>query len=171
MPGQASRPLWVSALAFLAVACTDATAPALEPEFAASALRDLAQVDFHHYQWVECANGGDGEDVELTGTLHVLERTTTDGNGTVHSQKHFQPMGIEGLGMETGGMWRGTGVTRTTWNEVPGGGPEVETFVMNYKIIGTAGHPSLMWHVTAHLTTGAGGDVRADVFTETLECF
>jgi hypothetical protein len=80
-------------------------------------------------------------------------------------------MGIEGLGMETGAMWRGTGVTRTTWNEVPSGATNVETFVMNYKIIGTAGHPSLMWHVTAHLTIDANGEVRADVFTESLECF
>ena len=51
---------------------------------------------------VQCANGGTGEVVTLTGDLHVLILETVDSNGGFHLDLHFQPQGVSGIAAPSG---------------------------------------------------------------------
>src|SRR6266702_4623481 len=64
--------------------------------------------------FVPCANGG--EDVALSGDLHVLFTTTFDHSGGFHAKFHFQPQGVSGTGLTTGDKYQGTGVTQGQFN-------------------------------------------------------
>ena len=60
---------------------------------------------------IPCANGGVGEDVLLSGFLHVVTKVTINGN-RFHVNQHFQPQGISGIGQTTGDKYQATGVTQ-----------------------------------------------------------
>ena len=51
---------------------------------------------------VPCANGGAGEQVDLSGSLHELFHVTVDDSGAVHVTSHDNPQGINGVGETTG---------------------------------------------------------------------
>src|SRR5437870_5725152 len=61
---------------------------------------------------VPCANGGDGEVVELTGDLHDMFSYTIDSDGGVHLDVHDNPQGVSGTGLTTGDRYQATGLTR-----------------------------------------------------------
>jgi hypothetical protein len=62
-----------------------------------------------------------GEQIRVTGALHILFHVTEDANGGLHVQTHFQPRGVSGTGLESGTRYRGVGVTRTGVYIAPGG--------------------------------------------------
>jgi hypothetical protein len=66
--------------------------------------------------FIPCAAGGAGEDVFLTGNLHVLLRFTMDQAGGIHVASHFQPQGISGAGQTSGDKYHATGVTQDEFN-------------------------------------------------------
>ena len=106
---------------------------------------------------VPCANGGAGEEVVLTGLLHVLVSETVDARGNLHSTVHLQPMGATGIGLTTGDVYRATGVTRETVNglEIP----FEATFVNNFRVIGPRTGNNLLVHQVSHVTVNAQGVV------------
>ncbi|HEV2765916.1 MAG TPA: hypothetical protein VGV38_23225, partial [Pyrinomonadaceae bacterium] len=85
--------------------------------------------------FVACANGGAGEFVLLSGDLHILMHFTSNKNH-VTIKSHFQPQGISGTGLTTGDTYRATGVTQETTTFQNDGGPFVDTFVNNFRVIG-----------------------------------
>jgi hypothetical protein len=117
---------------------------------------------------VPCANGGAGEDVLLTGFLHVLITETADANGSLHTTGLFQPMGAAGTGLTTGDVYRATGVTRETVNglEVPFEG----TFVNNFRIIGPGKGNNILIHEVSHVTVNALEEVTVLFEQVSAEC-
>jgi len=109
-----------------------------------------------------------GEDVALSGTLHILIRGTIDDNGGVHSKFHFQPQGVKGLGLTTGDKYQATGVTQETINAT--GLPFTRTFVNNFRIIGPGPGNNFLAHDTVHLTINANGTATAVVANSSAEC-
>src|SRR5262245_11131203 len=59
-------------------------------------------VDF--LQFVPCADGGAGEDVHLTGTIHTIIRTTINGN-KVGIKTQTNPQRVSGIGQTTGDVY------------------------------------------------------------------
>lgn len=110
--------------------------------------------------FVPCAAGGIGEEVLLSGNLHVLFRTTIDSRGGFHSKFHAQPQGLSGVGLTTGDRYRGTGVTQDKFNGRVG---STYTFVNNFNIIGQGPGNNAMIHQTFHVTVNARGQVTAVV--------
>jgi hypothetical protein len=110
---------------------------------------------------VPCANGGLGEDVLVTGFLHVLITATLDGSGSLHTTTHFQPMGVAGTGLATGDVYRATGITRDQANGLTM--PFETTFVNNFRIIGPGKGNNLLTHETFHVTVDANGFVKASL--------
>jgi hypothetical protein len=123
---------------------------------------------FEQLVTVPCANGGAGEDVLLTGFLHVLITQTEDGDGSLHTTGHFQPMGVTGIGSTTGDVYHATGVTRDTVNgiEIPFAG----TFVNNFRIIGPGKGNDLLIHEVFHVTINALGEVTVVVDLLSVDC-
>jgi hypothetical protein len=117
--------------------------------------------------FVPCADGGAGEVVDLSGNLHVLLRTTLDGNGGFHTKYHFQPQGISGTGQTTGDKYQATGVTQEQFNGKVG---QEFTYVNNFRIIGQGPGNNFLVHQLIHITVNANGEVTASVDNFSIEC-
>jgi hypothetical protein len=119
--------------------------------------------------FVPCANGGVGEVVWLSGTLHLLSHATDDGSGGFHVSIHSQPQGVSGVGLDTGDKYQGTGVTREDRNAKPPF-PSESTYVNNFRIIGQGPGNNLLIHENVHMTVSANGEVTAEVDNFKAEC-
>lgn len=119
--------------------------------------------------FVPCANGGAGEVVELSGNLHVLEHITISQSGRVTVRSLFQPQGIAGVGTTTGTKYQATGGTQETFT-ASGAFPVVDTFVNNFRIIGSGTGNNFTVHETVHVTINANGDVTTTHDSGTIDC-
>lgn len=117
--------------------------------------------------FVPCANGGVGELVELSGTLHVLTHVTIDDQGGLHVKQHFQPRGVSGTGLTSGDTYHGTGVTQSTFNATAG---FEETSINNFRVIGQGPDNNFLVHSTFHVTVTPNGDVTSTVGNFSAEC-
>ena len=125
------------------------------------------QIPFSLIAFVPCANDGAGEEVLVTGTLHVLEHVTIDARGGLHVKIHFQPQGATGVGLTTGDTYHATGVTQEHFNAT---GVFNDTFINNFRMIGPGPNNNLLVHQTIHITITPNGDVTSDVVNTSVEC-
>ena len=139
------------------------------PTFAASAFTDNFVAPLDQLVFIPCANGGVGEDVELTGRLHVLVHATLASDSNFVFKEHFQPQGVAGIGSVTGDTYHGTGATQdlTHYGRV---GQQTFTFVNNFRIIGQKTGNNVLLHEVAHFTVNANGTVTASFDKLTAEC-
>jgi hypothetical protein len=139
------------------------------PAFAASAFTDNFVAPLDQLVFIPCANGGVGEDVELTGRLHVLVHATLASDSNFVFKEHFQPQGIAGIGSVTGDTYHGTGATQdlTHYGRV---GQQTFTFINNFRIIGQKTGNNLLLHEVVHFTVNANGGVTASFDKVTADC-
>jgi hypothetical protein len=135
----------------------------------ASTITTNDQVPFSFTVFVPCANGGAGEDVFVSGTLHVLTHQTISSSGNVQVKVHFQPQGATGVGQTTGDTYHATGVTQEEFNQ-NGTYPFTDTFVNNFRLIGPGPNNNLLIHENLHITINANGVVTAFVDNFSIEC-
>ena len=81
---------------------------------------------------------------------------------------HNQPQGVMGVGLTSGDLYVGTGVTRETFNNIFL--PFEDTFVNNFRIIGQGSGNNYLLHENVHFTINANGDVTATVDNFSFEC-
>src|SRR5213592_886261 len=125
------------------------------PANAAKQVNDVTDIDLPVF--IPCAAGGAGELVDLSGPLHTLITFTINGNN-VSGKTHFQPQGISGTGETTGDKYQATGVTKDTSFKVSfQNGQAQQTFVNNFRIIGTGPGNNFLVHEVAHITFNADG--------------
>jgi hypothetical protein len=123
----------------------------------AKQINDMSDINLTVF--VPCAAGGAGEIVDLTGPLHTLITFTINGNN-VSGTAHFQPQGLSGAGETTGDKYQATGVTKDTSFKVSfQNGQAQQTFVNNFRIIGTGPGNNFLVHEEAHVTINANGAV------------
>jgi hypothetical protein len=138
------------------------------PANAAKQVNDMSDVNFTFF--VPCAAGGAGELVDLTGPLHTLITFTINGNN-VSGMAHFQPQGILGVGETTGDKYQGTGVTKDTgFKGSFQNGQFTQTFVNNFRIIGSGAGNNFLGHEEAHVTFNANGTVTVVHDNLSAEC-
>jgi hypothetical protein len=127
------------------------------PANAAKQINDTSDINLTVF--VPCAAGGAGEIVDLTGPLHTLITLTINGNN-VSGTAHFQPQGLSVTGETTGDKYQATGVTKDTSFKVSfQNGQAQQTFVNNFRIIGTGPGNNFLVHEVAHITINANGIV------------
>jgi hypothetical protein len=119
--------------------------------------------------WVPCANGGVGEFVDLSGTLHVL-RKLTEGSDSVSATEHFQPQGVRGVGESTGAVYEGTGVTRTGFTFSLHDGSGEQSYDNTFQLIGHGTAANFRVRQHRHLKLDANGQVTVNVDTTTVDC-
>ncbi len=117
--------------------------------------------------FVECADGGNGEEVVLTGDMHFLLAVTLDANGGLHVKDHYQFQGVSGIGQSTGDKYQAVGVSQGTFNGKVG---FTYTFVQNFRIIGQGPGNDFLVHVTFHLTVNADGTTTVFHDNFTIDC-
>jgi hypothetical protein len=165
----------ITALTALVVSCTDDTSvanpagpEALTPA-AASVFHDNFAVPVDEVVFVPCANGGAGEDVHLTGSLHVLVHETVNGN-RFNVKLHFQDQGVSGIGLSTGDKYRRTGATQERFGGSFVNGQFSDTFTNSFNVIGQGPGNNFLVHQTFHVTLNANGVVTAFVDNFSVEC-
>ena len=126
-------------------------------------------IDFNLEEFVYCANNGAGETVELSGPLHILVISNSNGR-RISGLTHFQPQGVQGRGQATGNLYNATGVTQEHFSGSLVNGQYTATFVNNYRLIGQGPGNNFLVHQTIHLTFNANGGVTAIVDHTTVEC-
>ena len=87
----------------------------VEPLFKATHEVVTTNLDEDATWYVECANGGAGEDVRFTGPYTITDYYTTSANGNVNLRWRisFDP-GFNGVGQESGHVWM-IDVTSSSW--------------------------------------------------------
>ena len=133
------------------------------------ALATSEKVQFVELNFVPCANGGTGEDVEVTGKLHILLAQTIDASGGQHFTFHFQDAGSKGVGSVTGAVYRRVGVTRQTENVASSGLPAEFTFVNIFDFIAPGPRNNFQVHELIHVTVTRNG-VTAEVVKSSVLC-
>ncbi len=116
--------------------------------------------------FVPCANGGAGENVHFTGTVHFGFGFTLDRNGISHVHGHFNNHGVTGVGETTGIRYQGTSVTQ---NVTKGDGSN-NTLVTRGGFIGQGPGNDFVYRQVFHITVSAIGVVTALVDKTTVEC-
>lgn len=119
--------------------------------------------------FVPCANGGTGENVDVSGNLHILISFTINANH-ISGIEHFQPQGISGAGELDGIKYQGTGVTSTTFAGSLQNGQFQETFINRFDFIGQGSGNNLLVHETFHITFNANGAVTVFFDNFSLTC-
>lgn len=125
---------------------------------AALAFTDNVQIPYDFIFFMPCANGGAGEDVVFTGTLHIVSHVTFNDN-TFTLKSHFQPQGISGVGSITGLKYNATGVTQSIENGTLFNGSYTYTYVNNFKLIGQGPGNNFYDHDTFKVTLNANGTI------------
>jgi hypothetical protein len=127
------------------------------PANAAKQVNDKSDIELSFF--VPCAAGGAGELVDLSGPLHTLITFTINGN-SVSGTTHFQPQGVSGTGETTGDKYQATGVTKdTSFKASFQNGQAQQTFLNNFRIIGTGPGNNFLVHELTHITINANGIV------------
>ena len=112
---------------------------------------------------------GFAENVHLTGSLHVLMSSTSNGNN-VSGRYQFQPKGVTGIGETTGYEYQGTGVTEQTFTTSLQNGQANLTFVNNFRLISHGPGENYLVHETMHITINADGTVTVNFDNLSIDC-
>ena len=150
-----------------ALTCLAVLSSLIVPVNAAVEVND--KTDINLAVFVPCADGGNGEVVDLIGSLHTLLSFTINGNN-VSGYLHFQPQGISGTGEITGSKYQATGLTQQSFKSSLQNGQANNTFVNNFRIIGQGPGNNYLVHETLHFTINANG--TATVFHDnfSIDC-
>jgi hypothetical protein len=119
-------------------------------------------------QMIPCANQGNGEFVDFSGTLHQLLTSTVNGNN-IHLTELSNPQGVKGVGETTGEVWVGTGETRQNLNASVNTFAFETTFVNNFKLV-NGNDGSFQIHENTHVTVLADGTTTASIDNFSFTC-
>jgi hypothetical protein len=134
---------------------------------AAVTTNDVTDVNITAF--VPCADGGNGELVNLSGPLHTLISSTLNGNN-VSGYYHFQPQNVSAACETTGANYQAVGVTQESFKGSLQNGQLNFTIVNNFRIIGEGAGNNLLVHETMHLTINADGTATAFHDNFMFEC-
>jgi len=87
--------------------------------------------------YVSCANGGDGEEVAVSGNLNVVMKLITNENRVTFTY-HINPQGLTGLGLTTGERFVASGGSNGTQSGVLENGQFTTTFTEQLRIVGAS---------------------------------
>jgi hypothetical protein len=118
---------------------------------------------------VPCANGGVGEVVDFTGTIHELIRTTVNDNHVSSTlEENFQ--GLKGTGETTGDTYVGNGHVTESLSGSLTNGQLTETAVLHEAFNGQGSAPNLTISELFHITVNANGDVTTSFSDFEVTC-
>ena len=106
--------------------------------------------------FVSCANGGAGELVHVTGSIHQVFTTVVNANGGVMVRARSQNQRTTGVGLTTGDTYQASGVTQTT-EHLGTQLPIIFTLIHNLRLVGAGPDNNLLAHQVVHITISANG--------------
>jgi hypothetical protein len=101
-----------------------------------------------------------GEDVDLSGSLHLQVQFVANGAGGGHFRIQINAQGVGGVGVDSGNQYRGTGVLRFT---IAAAGPtEHITLDGHLQLISQGSSSNLRVHFTLHFVANPNSTVVVD---------
>ena len=122
-------------------------------------------IDFTDF--LPCALGGAGEEVEVSGKGLLRIQSVIDAAGGIHFTFHFNDAGVSGVGLTSGDKYQATGAANTHFNNLS---PGVFTCnsALNFGIVGRQANGLLL--AKTHFTVNANGEVTASVESFSFIC-
>jgi len=155
------------ALVFGAISIGSAT----PSEASATTSTSSASFPIDGFSWyVDCALDGAGEWVVFTGSMHVTQHLTIDGQGVHHFSWHYNPQGVVGVGQTSGNTYRGTGVTRQGEKLEADYLPYSRTYIDNFGVIGQGLEGKLHLKTTIRVKIDADGNTTHSFEKEEMTC-
>jgi hypothetical protein len=163
-------------LSFLMLsACADSTATGLSPLTLADSprlavlSRENAVLPLDQTFHNSCA----GEDVRVTGDLHLVTMTVERPDGTIADVFHTNFRNAVGTGLLSGASYRATSAESAPFQGVPPGppgGPWRSTHEGTLHLVAISGGSSLLWHFVFVVTKEPGSPPTAIVFKNDVSC-
>lgn len=104
-----------------------------------------------------------GEDVEISGTIHLVNQTQADGSLI----GHFNYMDVTALGLTSGANYRVNAVDHL---RLSAPFPSDITSVQTFRLISRGSGSNLLIHATYHITINANGEMTASLDNLTTQC-
>jgi hypothetical protein len=104
-----------------------------------------------------------GEDVELSGTIHLVSQLQSDGSEVGHI--NFQ--GVSGVGLTSGTTYRSSSVDNF---RLAAPYPSDITSVRSLRLISPGPEDDLLVRFLFHITVNANGEITAEVEDVNFEC-
>jgi hypothetical protein len=111
-----------------------------------------------------------GEDVELSGDVHTLIRTTVDSRGGIHVGASFSASDVNGVGLSSGNTYQFHGNQNFEFNTQPPYPYEATLLLTNFGLTSRGSDDNLAVTLYAHFTINANGEVTADFFRPVVKC-
>jgi hypothetical protein len=110
----------------------------------------------------------EGQQVTLSGNIHIVTHVTTNPNGNLHIKEHSNYQNVSGVGQPTPFLYRGVSSNNTIFNN---NAPQSEFTVVDQVLLLSQGlSDNLQVHVTMHFTINANGETTAVVEEVRVEC-
>jgi hypothetical protein len=104
-----------------------------------------------------------GEDVEISGTVHLLNKTLADGS----ILSHFNYQNVKGVGLTSGTTYRVSAVDQV---KLSAPFPTSVHSVQSFHLISAGPDGNLLVHVLYHITVNASGEVTASIDELSMQC-
>lgn len=104
-----------------------------------------------------------GEDVELSGTIHLVNQLQADGSVI----GHFNYSDVKGVGLTSGTIYRANAVDNFRLSDPF---PSSITSERNFRLLSRGSSSNLLVQAIYHITVTANGDVTASIDSLTMQC-
>ena len=116
------------------------------------------------------APGCNGEDVFVSGELHLTFQTTIDAGGGIHERFTLVPDSVRGVGSETGIQYSLVGGHRSNFNADAASAPLIFMNTETFNMVSLGGTDNLLGKINYHVTINANGVEAVEVNQLSLQC-
>ena len=124
-------------------------------------------VPMNRIYYVSCANGGNGEDVELTGNLNVVQKLIVNDNRFTYTY-HINPQGLTGLGLTSGEKFVASGGSNGTQSGLLENQQFTTTVTEQLRIVGAS--TTFLVRYKFHVTVTPDGVYTSSISEEQSDC-
>src|SRR2546425_1175418 len=112
-------------------------------------------------------NPCNGEDVNVSGNVHVTIGATIDGNGGIHLRIHIHNQDVSGIGVTTGSKYQ---IPTTSDSSAYFGSATTMTMTVNARAVAQGSTPNFSMREVIHVTIDANGVPRASIDNPSMDC-
>ena len=116
------------------------------------------------------APGCNGEDVFVSGELHLTFQTTIDDRGGIHERFSLVPDSVQGVGSVTGTKYQLVGGHRSIFNVDADSAPFIFMNTEMFNLVSLGGTDNLMGKINYHLMINANGVEAEEIDQLSLQC-
>ena len=112
-------------------------------------------------------NPCNGEQVNVSGNIHITTGVSTDGSGGLHFRSHINNQGVGGIGVATGSRYQ---IPSTSDTATYLGSATTMTLTLNSRVVAQGSTPNFSVRQSFHVTIDPDGVPRVSNFDFQAEC-